>query len=164
MAAGDDFGDHAEEHVLSPAQAFGDGVRPFDLFEMIAHQETDPGADGVLQFGVRLVVAVQRHVRRGYAGAQRCVELATRRGKHPESFASDQLKQSPGRQGLHGIHGSGERLAEVTTPPAQMLLVDHEQGGAVTVGKRCDGDATDLEAPLTPMSGDGPGCGQRRRK
>ncbi len=151
-------GGHADEDLGAGSGLAGDALQPLDLVEGVHDDPADADLHRATQFGHRLVVAVHadafgRHPRRQGDG-----QFATGADVELEPLLDHPTGDGLGQQGLARVVDVGVREGGGvgTGPGAEVLLVHHEERGAVLGGEGAHPDTADGELAVLASRGGGP--------
>ena len=131
---------------------------PVDLVEGVDDDVPDARVDSQPQLGRRLVVAVQGDPLGGEAGGKRQRELVAAAGVQVQAVVGDPAGHLAAEEGLRRVvHvGAGEGVGEVLGPAAEVVLVEHEQRGAVGAGQLGRRQPAQVQLAVDPLGRAGP--------
>ena len=144
------------ENVLNDAGRTGDLVEAFDLGHRVEHHMADAGLDGSRQLVDGFVVAVQRDSLGRKAGVQRDGQFAAAGHVKRQALLIDPARHLGAQERLRGVahvFTAAERGGDLAAARPEVVLVDHEDGGAELGRDVGDGHARDRYHAVVAANG-----------
>ncbi|SHT57929.1 Uncharacterised protein [Mycobacteroides abscessus subsp. abscessus] len=134
----------SHQHVLHHACPAGDCLQAIDLNHRVDDNVPDTGLYRLCQFRLGFVVAVQRDSLRRKLGTQGNGQLARRTNVQAQPLVLDPPRDLGAQECLGRVVHAGsttECRRHVAAARTEVVLVNHEQRGAVLLGEFGDGQA-----------------------